>query len=406
MVPWLAFIESNTSGTGRLFARAATEQGFRPILLAADPSRYAYAVEDGLDTLRVDTQDEASLLRECRRLAHAPALAGVASSSEYFIASAASLARRLHLPGADADALLACRDKLKQRLRLRSAGIGIPAFREATSVGVAVEGATHIGFPVVVKTASGSGSIDVRLCRDSEEVAAHAAKLLGQRHNERGMPLPGHILIEEFVEGPEYSVETFNQSVIGITQKYLGSPPFFVEVGHDYPATLPADIVDAMREAALRALDALGLGWGPAHIELRLTEEGVRIIEINPRLAGGFIPELVRLSSGINLITETIRASVGRAPELQRSRHAYALIRFFLPAQEGILEHVEGLEEAAAMPCVLDVQSYRPPGGEVRLRGDFRDRIGHIIASDDSPALAREAVESSLKKIRIVIRPD
>ena len=46
MPHWLALIESNTSGTGRLFARAAAAQGFRPILLSEDPSRYTYAADD------------------------------------------------------------------------------------------------------------------------------------------------------------------------------------------------------------------------------------------------------------------------------------------------------------------------------------------------------------------------
>src|SRR5919108_5773276 len=126
---WLAFVESNTSGTGRLFARAASQQGFRPILLTADPTRYGYVQEDGIPVLLVDTQDQQALLDTCRRLAADPGLAGVASSSEYFIAAVGALAAQLGLPGPSPEAVENCRDKHMQRLRLQDAGVSVPPFR-------------------------------------------------------------------------------------------------------------------------------------------------------------------------------------------------------------------------------------------------------------------------------------
>src|ERR1051325_8380570 len=99
MNPWLAFVESNTSGTGRYFARAASQKGFRPILLSDNPARYSYVSQDGLDTLKVDTRNECTLLDTCGRLAQSDGLVGVTSSSEYFVPVAARIARRLNLAG-------------------------------------------------------------------------------------------------------------------------------------------------------------------------------------------------------------------------------------------------------------------------------------------------------------------
>ena len=175
MTAWLAFVESNTSGTGQLFARAASQQGFRPILLSNDPARYSYASQDGLDTLQVDTRAETALLDACQRLATDGGLAGVTSSSEYFVAIAASIARRLSLPGPSPGAIRACRDKFRQRRRLQTAGVPMPAFRSATSIKAALDAAQDLGLPVIVKGLSGSGSVGVKLCIDLEEVGAHAA---------------------------------------------------------------------------------------------------------------------------------------------------------------------------------------------------------------------------------------
>ena len=405
MNPWLAFVESNTSGTGRLFARAASQQGFRPILLSDNPARYSYVSVDGLETLQVDTGTELSLLDACRRLAPGAGLAGVTSSSEYFVSMAAIIARRLSLAGPSPDAVRACRDKFEQRQLLEKAGVAMPAFRLAISIETAVGAAQELGLPVIVKPVSGSGSVGVKLCLSLEEVGAHAARLLSQRQNERGAPVASRILVESVASGREYSVETFDLQVIGITQKHLGPLPTFVEVGHDYPAQLSPAAKKAIEDIAQQSLAALGLGWGPAHIELRLTDNGPQIIEVNPRLAGGYIPELVRLSSGIDLISETITLVAGKQPKLKRSCHDYASIRFILSTGDGTLCGVEGLGQAQSIGGVAEVKIYSPLGTQTQLNGDFRDRVGHVIARGSTHEQAVRAAEDAHRAVGLVIEP-
>src|SRR5262249_23529817 len=87
-------------------------------------------------------------------------------------------------------------------------------------------GSATRGFLLVVKANNGIGSVGVRLCADAGAVGAHAAALLGQQHNERGLPVPSCILLEALVAGPEYSAEVFSGSVVGITAKHLGPLPY------------------------------------------------------------------------------------------------------------------------------------------------------------------------------------
>ena len=404
MTPWLALIESNTSGSGRAFARIASLKGVRPILMATDPSRYKYAEADGIEVFRIDTQDIAALLGACNHLASGNGLAGVASSSEYFVTTAATLAAQLGLPGPNPRAVALCRNKYKQRLRLQAEGCAIPAFAPAVSVKEAVRTAQLIGFPVVVKPVSGSGSIGVRFCNRGEEVAVHAATLLQQRNNERGLPVPRRILVESAALGPEYSVETFHTQIIGVTQKYLGPLPDFVEIGHDYPAELPAADQEAMQSLVLSALKALGMGWGPAHMELRLTENGPKIIELNPRLAGGNIPELVRLASGIDLISATIDLVLARQPDLRKSRTQHACIRFLVSETDGHFAGVTGLDEARRLPSVNSAEIYIEPGTPLIRRGDFRDRIGHVITSAETLEDARLAAKCAMTTIKPLLQ--
>jgi biotin carboxylase len=402
-IPWLVLIESNTSGTGRLFARAAIQQGARPILLTDDPSRYKYIDEEHLEVLQINTQDEEAMFDACMKMKGEAGVAGITSSSEYFIVTAAVLATRLGLPGAPPEVIRTCRDKQAQRVRLQEAGVGIPAFRSVRSAGQALKAAESLGFPVVVKPVSESGSTGVKLCADGIEVAQHAESLLKQKCNERGITIPNRILVEEFANGPEYSVETLGAQVIGITQKHTGQHPHFVEVGHDYPASISPATEEIIIEETVRAAKALGLTWGPAHFELRLTPGGPKIIEVNPRLAGGYIPELVRLATGIDLIAETIRITLGQKPQLKPQHKRYASIQFILSPHEGQLGEWNGLDRAQRVPGVKDVQSYARPGDWLRVRGDFRDRIGHVVATGETPATSRKTVELASRLIQPVL---
>lgn len=401
--PWLVLVESNTTGTGRLFARAAIHQGARPILLTDDPSRYKYIDEERLEVLQINTQDEEAMFDACMEMKCEAGVAGITSSSEYFIYTAAVLASRLGLPGAPPQVIRTCRDKYAQRLLLQGAAVGIPAFRLARSAEQALEAAENLRFPVVVKPVSGTGSAGVKLCSDGDEVVQHAEALLEQKHNERGMAIPRRMLIEEFANGPEYSVETLGAQVIGITQKHLGQCPHFVEVGHDYPAPLSSAAKKIITQEIARAAKAVGLTWGPAHFELRLTPGGPKIIEVNPRLAGGHIPELVRLATGIDLVAETIRITVGLKPQLKLRQRRYASIRFILLPHEGQLAEWNGVDRAQSVRGVEDVQSYAKPGDWLQLRGDFRDRIGHVVATGATPATSRARVEFASTLIQPVL---
>ncbi|MFE2013025.1 ATP-grasp domain-containing protein [Streptomyces sp. NPDC059491] len=400
--PQLLLVESNTTGTGRQFAQRARALGAEPVLLAADPGRYPYAAEDDLRTVVVDTADADALWAAVTALAARAPIAGVLSSSEYYVATAADLARRLGLHGPSADAVRACRDKSLQRRALAAAGVPVPLFSVAGDVAEALAAAQWLGGPVVVKPVQGSGSLGVRLCRDRDEVAEHARVLLAATVNERGLSTPGVVLVEQYLTGREFSVEVFGEDAVVTVAKHVGAPPVFVETGHDVPALLPAAQAAALVDSAVHAVKALGLGWGAAHVELRLDGDVARVIEVNPRLAGGMIPELVRRARGIDLVGAQVRAALGRDVDLAHpaaDAAGAASIRFLTARAESVLADVTAAETAArAVPGVVDTALYRPAGTRVEPAEDFRGRVGHVIAAGETPDRTAEAAEAALAR--------
>lgn len=396
------FVESNSSGTGEIFLRKVQELQIQPILLSANPSQYHFSGQ-GLESIITDTSSEKSLIEICEKIRRQNKITGIASTSDYFIEAAAKLAKHFNLPGPCPEAISICRSKEKQRRMLLNAGIGVPEYRKVISVDEAANSANKIGFPVVIKPVAGSGSVGVRLCRNLDEVICHSEKLLDRTVNERGIRQRSDILVEQYIYGDEYSVETFGKEVVGITKKYLGSEPYFVETGHDFPALLPAAAKAVISHTVLKSLEILHLDWGPNHTEIRLNEKGVFVIEVNPRLAGGFIPELVRYSSGIDLIAETINLFLDRPTCLKRQFQFYSSIRFILSTMNGTLVKIDGLNEDWRLTGIEEIRMYKKLGETVTSSGDFRSRIGHVIAKGEVSQIVCEIAEKARRFINLSI---
>jgi len=398
----LLFVEGNTSGTGSEFIRRTRALGWLPVVLTADLSRYRPEDLAGACIIPADTSTPEAVAKHCLTFASDHFVRGVWSSSEYYMEHVALAARKLGLPGPNFAGIRRCRNKYLQCQRLLERGVQVPAFRLVNSPGDAAIAATQLGLPVVAKPPKGSGSIGVRLCTTVAEVCEHAEALLAVSRNERGLPIPQSVLIETFLDGPEYSVETFGRQVIGITKKHLGSPPNFIETGHDFPAALPEAAARAASETALAALKALGLGWGPAHTEIRLSHQGPAIIEVNPRLAGGNIPALVKLATGVDLIQSTLQLVAGEAPTLCSNIRRFASIRFVVASESGSLAVSPGY--LPDLPGLVEFRIYREPLEIPVLHGDFRDRVGHVIVIGSSPHETADAADNACSQITLLRR--
>ena len=384
--PWLVLVESNTTGSGRLFCSCARRLGLRPVLLARDPARYPYVAADGIDCRVTDTGTDAAVLAACRELAGP--VAGVTSSSEYFIGTAAQAARALGRPHPAPEAVRACRDKHAQRVALNAAGVGCPAFAAAT----------RIGYPVVVKPASGTGSIAVRRCETPAEV--RAAVDYAFAGPDPALPPQHTVLVEEYLTGAEYSAELIDDQVVGITAKRLGGEPYFVEIGHDFPAPLAAADARTIGETAVAAVRALGLGWGGAHVELRFgASQNPCVVEVNPRLAGGMIPRAVQEAIGIDMIFHVVAAAAGRPEPLRPASARTASIRFLVAREEGTLTEVLGVADARRTAGVVEVGITAPLGQPVVPRHSFRDRLGYVIAAAAEAGQAAAAADAALARL-------
>lgn len=408
-VETFVFIESNTTGTGRICLEKAQLRGLRVLFLTQRPHLYGFLREDMIEPVVADTSDPDRLEA---LIAAEPGVVGVFSTSEYFIETAATVARRLALPGSDPQAIALCRDKGRLYDCLRAADIAAAETWIVRDADALRDIAPGLRYPLVAKPATGSGSVDVRLVRDETELFGHGDAVLGATRNERGLAVTPTLLLQRYIEGPEFSVEVVGLGagrgyrVLAVTGKHLGALPNFVEIGHDVPAPVEASLRERIAAEAIRGLEATGHRFGPAHVECRVSDGRVFIIEINPRLAGGMIPQAVERATGIDVLGAMVDLYRGREPDLVPRRADAASIRFVVPPHDGTLQALRCNVPATDADVRIDFIALKPAGHRIALKGDFQDRVGLILASGPDRAALDRALDVACAAVEITVVAD
>ena len=152
-----------------------------------------------------------------------------------------------------------------------------------------------------------------------------------------------------------------------------------------------------------KVLDAVSFDHGATHIELMLTTEGPRLIEVNPRLVGARIARLASLTLGRSLHADLIAAHLGELPAAPASpRHAVGVIRWVVASQRGVLEEVQ--LPAWQDERVRSVEILRRPGNEVAPPFENADRIGYVMVCGNDRLAAEELADRFVEECRVVMR--
>jgi len=310
-------------------------------------------------------------------------------AADYPVPMVARIAACLGLPGPSPATALAMTDKLAMRRQLAAAGLPIPRF---ASVAGPVDVSAFDG-PAVVKPTRSAGSRGVTLVEGGDP-----GSLLERARAESA---DGNVLIEEYVAGPEVSVEAVTvegrTTVLAITDKLTSGPPDFVELGHTQPSRLTEHCLD-LAALTRQTLLALGLRSGPSHTEIRIGQQGPVVIEAAARFGGGCISShLLPISAGIEAADIAVSMALGEYDPTEPRIEQAAAVRFLVP-RPGVVRSITGVDEVQAWPEVAEVRVEVAVGDPVHAMRSARDRIGYVVTSGrtagDAAALADRAVAS------------
>lgn len=332
------------------------------------------------------------------------------------VAAAARINDRYGLGGTGYEVCLRFQDKLVMRRRLAEAGASVVGAEPLVDrAGLAAFGQRY-GYPVIVKPTDAAASLGVFLVDGPDhidDVLARVARLraTGSDRGCAGLFTIGDFLMEEYVTGPEFSVEAFSfggrHVVVAITEKLVGDT-HFAELGHTVPARVgPADEA-AIVAATERFLDLMGLTDGPSHTEFRLGPRGPVVIESHNRIGGDRIDELVAAAYDVDLKSLAVGRPFGLVEELPgRPRPARAASLRAVLGAPGRVTAVSGVDEVRAHPDTLLVDLSVQPGDTIPAVRDNHDRVGMVaVTGPDSDAAAKLCDELVGDTLRIeVARP-
>jgi biotin carboxylase len=332
-----------------------------------------------------DTNDWPATLEAVAKFHERTPVSGVAPGTEFYVPLAAEIAARFNLPGLPHAEWV--RNKLAMLDRVRLAGARVPRYQQARSRSEVAEAVRQIGVPCVIKPVDSAGSIHVRRVESAGEAQAVYDQLRRDQRLDFGRRTSTHVLVTEYLDGPEYSVEGLvadgTISIVSITAKILGPEPYFVEMGHIVQADMPAATRALIERYVRGVIWATELTIGPFHCELRMADGAPALIEIAARLPGDHIVDLVEYVTGISLPHATAAAYLGDDPRIHHpppARAPYAGVRFFTarPGQ-ATYTRINGITAARRHPGVVRVDTDIAPGDPIPPHGDSRCRVGHAI---------------------------
>lgn len=305
---------------------------------------------------------------------------------------------KLGLPGISYDTAIKATDKGEMIKAFEASNVEHPWFFILRSEDDLKHMLPSLSYPCVIKPTDNAGNRGVSYAKDEAELIS----LYGYSHENSHS---GDVIIEEYMEGQEVSVEIIvyhgEVHILAVTDKLTQGKPYFVEIGHSEQSQLGEENVAKIKDLATRAVKAIGIDNSPAHVEIMLTKDGPKMVELGARMGGGCITtHLVPLSTGIDMIKSVMDMAMGQAPDVAPKYDKGSALRHIV-GLEGEIVSIDGLEEARTYLGVTEVTMLKGVGDKVGYFKNGADRIGYVIAHGSNAADAVRICEEALKKIHI-----
>lgn len=250
------------------------------------------------------------------------------------------LANELRLVGNTEECTILTTNKYEMRKVLKEKGMPIPEFqliKNKQDIDF-----DKIRFPAIVKPIDRSGSRGIYKVMDLEELELAV-------QNAKKVSFTDSILVEEYIEGKEYSIEGISQKgrhkIIQVTEKFTSGAPNFIESAHLAPARIDEDLKKRIFQTIEESLTILKIENGASHSEIKVSAAGnIKIIEIAARMGGDFIgSDMVEISTGFDFVTNVIKISLGETIEFNyKEQKKLSLVKFFF--DEDDLKKVQDLK--------------------------------------------------------------
>lgn len=363
----------------------------------ADISKQAPAAPLADEFFQGSIRDYEAMLAIAREFKPDAIASGACDTS---VVTVARLCEELGLPGNSVDAALNSTDKLRMIKCFEQEGVAHPAFAVAKKAELDVF-VPPFPYPIITKPTDSAGGRGVNLVSSPET-------LLSALQTASAAGVSGDVLVEECMSGPEVSVEIIITDgvphVLQVTDKLTSGAPNFFEIGHVQPTSLSCEQRKAISDVASSAVLAVGLKNSAAHAEVMLTSEGPKMVELGARLGGGWITSHLIWNSvtGIDMVETMIKVALGeKVHDFNFSNSGIYVATKFLPAREGVLSGLNGIESAKDSEGVIHVEVHGTVGQRYSKAVDDSARFASVVANGKTKEEALSNCDRALSLIEV-----
>ena len=376
----------------------AKKMGIYVIAVDMNPNAEGFSYAD--KKIVVSTTDTKKVL-EAARENNIDGIMTIASDRPML--TVAKVAKELNLIGIDEETAINATNKSKMRDALKKSSVPIPMYFSVDDYDQykeAIEKIKNKNYKAIVKPADNSGRI--RLIENYQEQELEKIYKYCKENSNSGC-----LVVEEFMQGPEVSLETISYKgichVIQVTDKITTGPPYFVEMGHNQPSSLDKDTLEKIKKVAIDANKAIGIENGPSHTEIKVTEDGPKVVELGARLGGDNITtHLVPYSTGVNMVEACINIALGQEVDIRKKFEKASATRY-KKCDIGKIIKITGVDQAKKIQGVKDVKVVHGVGEESRQIKSSNDRVAYVISQAENTSKATLSCEKALEKIKIEV---
>lgn len=261
-------------------------------------------------------------------------------------------------------------------------------------------------YPLIVKPTDAAGSKGVT--RVDDKIALSDAIDYAFAHS-----LKGHIIVEEFIEKEgcssdsdcfslngelkvaTFSAQRFDENAAGV----------FTPAAYSWPSTMSMQACSELRDEIQRLLTLLHMRTSIYNIETRVGINGKPyIMEVSPRGGGNRLAEMVRYSTGVDMITACVQAAVGdevRNIEQKPLNGHWAEIILHAD-KEG---DFQCLQIDPSLPAeVVEEDLWVKKGDHVHGFEAANDAIGTLVLRFESQEDLEQVIENQSKWLKVIVR--
>ena len=376
----------------------AKSMGLKTIVADINKSCEGFKVCD--ITFEISTRDIEGVVREVKKLSQKVQIDGVLTAGTDASMTVSAAANALGLPGIRYVDAEAASNKIKMRKRLQKAQIPIPKFAPVWNIKDAREALDFLDFPLVLKPADNMGARGVVKINNQTELQDYFL------HSKK-CSTSGEMILEEFMEGPEFSVDALswkgNFEITGIADRIITGAPYFIEMGHNMPSSYDKSTLTEIKNIMIDGMKALGITIGAGKGDIKLTKDGVKVGEIAARLSGGFMSSHTYLfSTGVNLNQAILEIALGKEPSNIKPTLNKVSIERSLLASSGKLEEIRGIEEAKKIHGVNDLFVLNKVGDIIQKPKDNIQKTAHIVITAENLEKAEEIFQIAQNTVKFV----